>query len=667
MLKVRIIAHGDQKDEIINTLHRLELIQIVDLKERLENAGWAEVLREEDAVTTSELDHRISGLRYAIDFVSKFMTTTQNIVESFFNPKFLIDEQEYENIVRNFDFKLIDKCRELDSELTFLKNEEALLGTLYEELLPWESLEIPLEDLETLHTVTELGSISLGRIDVLYRIAEDYPCTYIAIVRETRKEKYVAVTHLKSESEDILKRLRVIEFSPAFFGELKGYVPDQLEYLLNSLEETRGKREKAEEKCRELLKELLPLMTMHDHLTNIKAKKEVRRNFVRTDKVSVIEGWVPRKDEKALLKGLHHIREVEISTEEPQEDEEIPVELYNTGKLIRPFELVTRIYGLPHYREIDPTLSLAPFFIVFFGLCLSDVFYGFLLIFISLFFLEKIKMGPDGDLLFKLLIIAGTVTVVCGFLLGSWFGDITKYLPAQLAFLDTVRQKLTLIDPIENPLSMLAVVLLMGIVHVWFGILIKLYMRVRDGYYWDAAFDQGLWLVLIPFGTLMVLNSMFGVDIPADTAVKYVVISCLAGLVLTQGRYQKGGNILTSVLKKLFAGVLSIYSIFGYLGDVLSYSRILALGLASGAIAIVFNNLLSILAGVPYVGLILAAILFPILHMFNLIINTLGAFIHPGRLQYVEFFTKFLEGGGEDFTPFQFDSRYIKVKTSKGG
>jgi V/A-type H+-transporting ATPase subunit I len=117
---------------------------------------------------------------------------------------------------------------------------------------------------------------------------------------------------------------------------------------------------------------------------------------------------------------------------------------------------------------------------------------------------------------------------------------------------------------------------------------------------------------------------------------------------------------------KFFVGLLSIYNIFGYLGDVLSYSRVLALGLATGAIAIVFNQIISMVAGLPYIGVILAIILFPVLHLFNLIINALGAFIHPGRLQYVEFFTKFLEAGGEDFEPFQFDSKYIKIN-KKGG
>jgi V/A-type H+-transporting ATPase subunit I len=667
MLKVQIIAHGDRKGELIDTLHELGLVQIEDLTERLETPGWAEVLREEEAAVTSELDQQIAGIRYAIDFVLRFETTTQNLIESFFSPKYLVDEQEYESTVKNFDFKFIDRCRELDAELTRLKTEETRLYTLYEEMFPWEQLDMSLEELETPHTITRLGRIPLENDELLQHIARDHPCTYVTTVNTTEKEKFVAVLHLKSESEELLKKLRTCEFSSVSFEGLTGRVPDQMEYLMNSLEETRKKREQVEETCTELLKEQLSLMIMHDHLTNMKAKKEVKENFVRTDKVFVVEGWVSRRQVDALRDGLSSIREVEIYTEEPAEDEEVPVELRNPGRLIRPFELVTRIYGLPHYREVDPTLSLAPFFIVFFGLCLSDVFYGVLLMVLSLFALKKIKMGPDGDLLFKLLIIAGGVTVVCGFLLGGWFGNLTEYMPGQLAVLETVRQKLTVLNPIENPLGMLAIVLLMGIVHVWFGILIKMYMSIRDQDYSGAVFDQGLWLVLIPFGTLMVLKSMFEVDIPADTAVQYVVIGCLVGLVLTQGRYQKGGNIVTSAFKKLFVGLISIYNIFGYLGDVLSYSRVLALGLATGAIAIVFNNILSMIAeSLPYIGLIVAIILFPILHLFNLIINALGAFIHPGRLQYVEFFTKFLEGGGEDFRPFQFDSKYIKVREYKG-
>jgi V/A-type H+-transporting ATPase subunit I len=665
MLKVNIIAHGDRKKEFIDTLQDLGLIQIEDLKERLEIPSWAEMLREEEGETTTELDHQIAAVRYALDFISKFETTTQNLIESFFSAKIAVDPQEYETIVETFDFGLIDRCRELDAELTQLKNEETRLYTLYEELLPWESLEILLEDFKTQHTQVQLGVVPVENVTALFDIVGEYPCTYTSVVSETGKEKFVSVLVLQAQAEEILKKLRTVDFTPVSFEGLTGSVPDQLKHLLTQIETVQKKREAVEEKCTALLKEQLPLMVMHDHLSSAKAKKEVKENFVRTEKSFIVEGWIPRQKVGALREGLSHIKEVEITTREPEEDEDIPVELRNPGTLMRPFELVTRIYGLPHYYEVDPTRFLAPFFIVFFGLCLSDVFYGIMLIALSVFALKKIKAGPDGTALFKLMIIAGVVTIVFGFLTGSWFGNVTEYTPASLAFLETLRQKLTLLNPIENPLGMLGIVLLMGLIHVWFGIFLKMYMNMRDGFYLDALFDQGLWMVLLPFGTLMVLKSMFEVDVPYYTAVTYIVMGCLVGLVLTQGRYQKAGNIVTSVIKKLFVGLISIYNIFGYLGDVLSYSRVLALGLATGAIAIVFNQIISMVYGWPYIGIVVAIILFIFLHVFNLIINALGAFIHPGRLQYVEFFSKFLEGGGEDFRPFQFDSKYIKLKEAR--
>ncbi|MBU7031204.1 MAG: V-type ATP synthase subunit I [Theionarchaea archaeon] len=662
MLKVNIIAHGCRREEMISTLHDIGLVQIQDLKERLEQPRWAEILREEDTEGTSELDHQFAGIRYALDFVSRFETTTQNLIESFFSPRVAVDPQDYREAVDTFDFAIVDRCRELDAELTRLKNEEAHLYSMYEELFPWESLDIPLEDLKTAHTVGQLGIIPMERSESFKQIAATNPYSYVAVVNETNKEKYVIIIFLKSESEEIFGKLRAVEFSPVSFEGLKGFVTDQLEQILSSIEKTKEEREKVEEKCRELLKDQLRLMIVYDHITSTKAKKEVKENFVRTDTIFVMEGWIPKRDVPALHEGLSHIKEVEILTVEPEEGEDVPVEIHNTGRIMRPFELVTRIYGLPHYLEVDPTQFLAPFFLVFFGLCLSDVFYGILLISLSIFCLKKVKMGPDGNLLFKLLIITGIMTVIFGFLTGSWFGNLTEYAPGSLAITETMRQKLTLLNPIENPLGMLGIVLLMGLVHVCFGIFIKMYINIRDGLYLDAVFDQGLWLLLLPFGTLMVLKTMFEVNIPAYTAVTYVVLGCLIGLVLTQGRYQKAGNIVTSLLKKFFVGILSIYNIFGYLGDVLSYSRVLALGLATGAIAIVFNQIISMVVKAPYVGILFGIILFIILHMFNLIINSLGAFIHPGRLQYVEFFSKFLEGGGEDFKPFQFDSKYIKIK-----
>jgi V/A-type H+-transporting ATPase subunit I len=666
MLKVHIIAHGDRKDNIISILHDLGVVQIESMKEHLESPKWSHILKEEEAVTTSELDHQIAGIRYALDFVSKFETTTENIIQGFFNAKVAVDEEQYKKITENFDFGLIDTCRKLDAKLTVLKNEEANLTSLYEELLPWEPLEIPLEDLETKYTVSTLGIIPLQNLNNLEEVSQANPYVHTAVVNKTNKEIFVMVTCLKSEAEEIFKELRTSEFSPVSFDTLHGFVRDQLKTNLDSVDETKKHIEDMEEKCTKLLEERLPLMVMHDYLSTIKNKGVIKEKFVRTDKTFIIEGWIPRTDVPILQKGLSSIKEIEILTEEPDEGEEPPVELRNTGRLIRPFQLVTNIYGLPRYYEIDPTGVLAPFFIVFFGLCLSDVFYGVLLIALAVGAMKMIKAGPDGRLLFKLMIFAGIVTIVFGFITGSWFGDFTVYFPGKLAFLNTVRENITVINPIESPLDMLAIVLLMGLVHVWIGIFIKMYMSIRDGFYLDALFDQGLWLVLLPFGTLMVLKTMFDVNVPAYTAIKYIVMGCLVGLVLTQGRYQKAGNIVATIFMKFFVGLLSIYNIFGYLGDVLSYSRVLALGLATGAIAIVFNQIISMVWGLPYIGIILAIILFPILHLFNLIINALGAFIHPGRLQYVEFFTKFLEAGGEDFEPFQFDSKYIKIN-KKGG
>lgn len=666
MLKVHIIAHSDRKDDIINTLHELGVVQIENMKEKLESPKWSHILTGEEAVTTSELDHQIAGIRYALDFLSKFETTTENIIQGFFNAKVAVGEEEYKKITENFDFELINTCRDLDAELTELKNKEANFISLYEELLPWEPLEISLDDLETKYTVSTLGTIPVQNAKHLEEISQTNPYVYTAVVNKTNKELFVIITCLKSEADKIFKKLRTGEFSPVSFEELHGHVRTQLKTLLDSIDNTKKRIQSVEKKCKDLLTKRLPLMVMHDHLSTFRDKGIIREKFVGTEKAFAIEGWIPQKNVPILKNELSSIKEVEIITREHEEGEEPPVELQSSKSFMRPFQLVTEIYGLPRYYEIDPTGVIAPFFIVFFGLCLSDVFYGVLLIALAVGAMKMIKAGPDGRLLFKLMIIAGAVTIACGFITGSWFGDLTEYLPAQLAFFNTLRERLTLINPVQNPLGMLAIVLLMGLVHVWFGILIKMYMTIRDGFFLDAVFDQGLWLVLLPFGTLMVLKTMFEVDVPAYTAVKYIVIGCLGGLVLTQGRYQKAGNILASIFMKFFVGLLSIYNIFGYLGDVLSYSRVLALGLATGAIAIVFNQIISMVAGLPYIGLILAIILFPVLHLFNLIINALGAFIHPGRLQYVEFFTKFLEGGGEDFKPFQFDSKYVKID-KKGG
>lgn len=648
MKRVSIVAHAEHKEAIIETLHRLGVVDVESLRE---NADPGIVL---EAVDTTDSERKMAEIKYALDFLYNY-TKKPNVIEGFFLPRYGVEKKYYEDVVKNYDLSIVDRVRDMDQHLSELGSEQKKLELTREQLLPWRELTIPFEDLETAKTVTEVGIIRRSALEEILPSA--YVC--VQIVKATERNAWVAVTYLKECRGDMEVQLRAGDFQRSSLpAGLKGTPQENIGRIQEEMETNKKEKEEIETKIMNLVKERYNLMILYDYYQNVKATREVRGKFLNTQKSFVLQGWIQKKD-CALLKGALPFPEVDIAFSDPQENDSVPVTLEN--RKLKPFEVVTRIYGLPLYREIDPTPLLTPFFIVFFALCLSDVVYGILLIGFSLFALKKIKIGPDAQLLFRVLIIGGVLTIIAGFLTGSWASDLTAYLPESLSFLDDMRMRITLFDPLKDPLLMLELALVLGLLQVWTGILIRGYLNIRDGRVLDGILDQGLWLVLLPAGTATMLNKMLGIAIPYPDLFYRLTLGAVVGLILTQGRYQKASNIVFTIVKRFLAGVLSIYSVFGYLGDVLSYSRILALGLATSALAAAFNMVAFQISGMKFIGPVIMVAVLLATHFLDFVVSALGAFVHSGRLQFVEYFTKFLEGGGRTFRPFGFQSRYIRV------
>ena len=653
MKKIQIIAHKDHKVDLIDRLYELGVVEIQELSEVDESTSVEET-------TVNDIEKRIADLTYAINFLHTF-GEKPGLLESFFVPRYKVKKAHYYDVIKTYDLSFLETVKEADQNLSEIRNEETRLQAVYEQFLPWANVDIALKDFETERTITELVIIPKEYLDQLSSL------WYVSIQVQnfTERKSWVVMTYLKEYREELDEFLRKVDFQKILLPTgFEGTPREVLEKIKVGMEDIQNKKQDIEKKCSEIARERFHLMMLYDYYKDIKMKHDVRRRFTNTEKTFTLKGWIKERDTETLQKSLTSILAVDVSFEKPQDSEEIPVAIDNR-RMFKPFEVVTNIYGLPLYKEVDPTLLLAPFFIVFFGLCLSDFFYGIALIGLSIFVLKKVKIGPDAQLLFRLLIVGGFISIVLGVLTGGWAGDLPDYFPEQLSFVNDMRLSSTLLDVLQNPILMLEIVLVLGLFQVWIGILIRGYMNVRDGYYLDALFDQGLWLILLPIGTLTLINKMFGVSVPYPDLMYKVSLGALVGLVLTQGRYQKASNIVLTIFKKALVGVLSIYNIFGYLGDVLSYSRILALGLATAALASAFNMVAVQFQNVKIIGPVVMVVLLIGLHLLNLIISVLGAFVHSGRLQFVEYFTKFLEGGGKTFRPFGFHPRYIEIMEEK--
>ncbi|GAG07862.1 unnamed protein product, partial [marine sediment metagenome] len=261
-----------------------------------------------------------------------------------------------------------------------------------------------------------------------------------------------------------------------------------------------------------------------------------------------------------------------------------------------------------------------------------------------------------GKKLIRLIFFGGIMSFFVGGLVGGWFGIALEELPASVGWLKFLLLKVRLVDPMKNLLGMLVFSLALGTVHVLFGIFLDMVAKIREKDYVGAVFDDALWiyfiLVLIFFG----MAKAGGISLAGGPLINYFLFTGVGLLVLTQGRKQK------NIFMKVGAGVLSLYNVISYLGNILSYSRLLALGLTTAGIAMALNTIALMARNVPLIGYLLMAIILVFGHLFNLAISVLGAFIHSARLQYVEFYQHFFKGGGRVFKPFKIETEYVNIR-----
>ena len=373
-----------------------------------------------------------------------------------------------------------------------------------------------------------------------------------------------------------------------------------------------------------------------------------------TAEVLIWNLWTPKD---CFAKVEQTVREfeplVEFSAVEPDEGEMPPTLLKNPA-WSNSVEPLTLMYGTPTYGGTDPSTLMAPFFFLFIGMCFGDAGYGLILTAILGYLLVKHDLSPVLKKFFIMLLIGMGCTIVFGAITFSWFGDSITAFP----FLKPVVpffKSMQILDPMNDPMTLLIISLVLGFVQIIFGLLIAMHANWKAGDKTAALCDQGGWIVFL-VGLVLMGISMGGV-LPPSCILPTKVLAIAGALILvgTQGRGK------TSIGGKLFSGVMSLYNVTGYLGDTLSYSRLLALGLGSAAVGMVINLLANLVSGTKYIGIPIAILIFVLGHTFSIAVNLLGAFIHPLRLQYVEFFGKFYDANGNDFTPLRNSAQYSKL------
>ena len=360
---------------------------------------------------------------------------------------------------------------------------------------------------------------------------------------------------------------------------------------------------------------------------------------------------MPEPDLPALQRAVEE-RFTAVVEAEDADPEKAPVKLHNNA-FASPAEAITEMYALPLATDIDPTPVMSFFYYLFFGMMLSDAGYGLLLFLGSLFLLKKFRPEAAMRRNLKLFMYCGVSTMLWGVAFGSFFGDAPTIIAK--TFFDADFALPRLLDPMQDAVPLLVLSLVLGFVQILTGLALKLYTQWKNGDLWGGIFDAGFWMTaLIGVGLLAAGSFLYA---PLTMVGAVMAIASAIGLILTQGRDKKGPM-------RVVSGVASLYDATGYVSDLMSYSRLMALGLTTGAMASVFNMLGSMFGG-GVVGAIGMTVIFVIGHAITFGLNALGAYVHTLRLQYVELFSKFYEGGGRPFRPFAVHSQYVRIKRNE--
>ncbi len=525
-----------------------------------------------------------------------------------------------------------------ETQLTQTKDQMALLSA-------WETDDLPLEQTESAATVCIRGRfpITVSEAEPQCTFEKERLPAYVESIYSSSTGRCVCVYYVREAKDPVFRILAQHDFRYADFPKLTGTVSENLQYLRQQQLQIGQALQRLRDTLQTLAKQGDLLEWLADVLATRVAAFEAKATLQCSASTIQLQAWVPEGTQSKIEQALRpYCCYYEFS--DPPDGSDPPVLLAN-AKIVKPFESVVKLYALPAYGTYDPTAVMSVFYFLIFGLMFGDFLYGLLLTVFGTLIVKKTHAGKGIKQLAALFAICGISCMISGVIFGSYFGDMPKMVLSQM-FGVTISSPALWFDLVEQPMSFLYVALGVGVVHLCYGMGIQFWILWKQGKRWDAVFDIGGWY-------LVFIGIAWTVLMP--TVGKWVLLGSALLLVLTQGREAK------SPVAKLLKGLLSLYGIVNYVSDLLSYSRIMALGLASAIIASVVNTLAT-LPGQTVLGYILCPIILLVGHLVNLAINLLGTFVHTSRLQYIEFFGKFYVDGGREFTPLTPKTQYTEYQ-----
>ncbi len=646
MKKIELIALLTDSKKIIELLQRRGVVEIVkNTDEELESTNVTAV--------TGEFEKFRSSAVQALDILERYAPEKSGIADML-GSRTEVEKKDFGKEAMQLE-KIMGAAGSIirsNKIITDAQAESAQLEVRKDTIRPWLSMEVPLNFHGTATTKAFIGSLpGMTSAEQVEGMLPEACC--VQVIHSSKEQTDLLVICHNSTAEEAEGILRSNSFVP--ISESDSRTPMQ---LMESCNKRQAELERiikdAEGNIRSREGDRKRLKFAVDYLTMRKDKYAVLSDLGFTGNTFVLTGYIPEKYCEKLRLELEAKFTASITFTDPAEDEDVPVLLENS-RFSAPVEGITRMYAMPAKNDVDPTPVMSFFYYLFFGMMLSDAGYGLVMVIATTIILAKFKLESGMKKTMVMFRNCGISTLIWGALFGSWFGDIVQVVAREF-FGKEIGSIALWFEPLDDPIKLLLFSFGLGILHLFLGVAVAFKMSWDEGRKLDAVLDALPVYMIITGAAPLAAGILTTVPDNLKKIGMPLVIAGVALLVLTAGRSSK------SVFGKFFGGLYALYNTAtGYLGDILSYSRLLALGLATGSIAGVIN-LIGTMPENKIVKLVLLIVVFIVGHTANLAINLLGAYVHTDRLQFVELFSKFYTGGGREFDPFTVKTQYIKFK-----
>ena len=650
MSKFDLVVFAEQRAKVLKKLQKFKEVNFVDIELHDENGELSKdavegVTKYVNNEELTHIDERLYQLSNAISLIKKYderKTRLRDVIHG--NENYTFDELAKKAL--SYDWKKVSsELNKIGTQYSQIKSEISKKYMRYDEIDLWERLDVNPKELKNLKKVnTFLGTVPIKLKGTFIDGISELDKTYYEELKIVKDEVYYLVISSIDESEK--QKLAEVFRNSSFTVEnldIDAVPQDYKNGLQKEISELKKEKRRLKAQIKTYSEDLTDLQAVYEYMQNKKLRIVESEKLAQTENTILIKGWIPTEkvsEFEKVIKDEAGDNYYLTFTDADRDDATVPIKLKN-GKVASTFENLTGMYAYPRYNEIDPTPLFTPFYILFFGMMGADVGYGLVLLLATMFVLKVVNLSSQMRKSIKFFFYLSFSVIFWGLLYGSYFGA-------------TIPGMWRLVDPASQYNDLLIGSILFGVVHIFVGLAIKAYMLIRDGKSLEAVYDVLFWYMALIGGMLFLIFKLMNLSAVVANVSMWVMIAGMAGIVLTGGREAKG------VGAKLGGGLYSLYGISSYVGDFVSYSRLMALGLSGGFIASAINMIAGMISG-SWVGMIFIPVILIAGHLFNMFLSFLGAYVHTSRLMYVEYFGKFYEGGGKPFKDFRTENKYINL------